>query len=91
MFRNKAVTNGEEYVYPNIESIKVTIEGIPNSVYSQGIPKSRLFEEAGRVFKLDSKDQFMSIQKFYKDHFALVVDLRTVNDSFTSGNGKKTS
>ena len=41
-----------------------------------------------RVFKLD-KDQFMSIQKFYKDHSALVIDLRTVNDSFTSGNGKK--
>ena len=30
----------------------------------------------------------MSIQKFYKNHFALVVDLRTINDSFTSGNGK---
>ena len=89
LFRKKTVTDSEEYVYPNIESIKVTIEGISNSVYSQGIPKSRLFEEAGRVFKLDSKDQFMSIQKFYKDHFALVVDLRTVNDSFTSGNGKK--
>ena len=89
LFGNKTITNSEEYVYPNIESVKVTIERIPNSVCSEGIPKSRFFEEAMRVFKLDSKDQFMSIQKFYKDHFALVVDLRTVNDSFTSGNGKK--
>ena len=40
------------------------------------------------MFKLD-KDKLTSIQKFYKDHFALVIDLRTVNDSFTSGNGKK--
>ena len=56
LFRNKTVTDSEEYVYPNIESIKVTIEGIPNSVYSQGTPKSRVFEEAGTVFKLDSKD-----------------------------------
>ena len=38
LFRNKTITNSEEYVYPNIESVKVTIEGIPNSVYSQGIP-----------------------------------------------------
>ena len=89
LFRNKTITNSEEYVYPNIESIKVTIEGIPNSVYSQGIPKSRFCEEAGRVFEHDSKDQFMWIQKFYKDHFALVVDFRTVNDAFTSGNLKK--
>ena len=89
LFRKKTVTDSKEYVYPNIESIKVTIERIPNSVYSQGIPKSRLFELAGRVFKLNSKDQFMSVQKFYKDHFVPVVDLRTINDSFTSGNGKK--
>ena len=89
LFRNKTVTDSEEYMYPNIKGIKVTIEGIPNSVYSQGIPKSRLFEEAGRVFSFDSKDQFMSIQKFYKNHFALVVCLRTTNDSFTSGNSKK--
>ena len=88
LFRNKTITNSEELVYPNIESVKVTIKGIPNLVYSQGIPKSRFFEEAMRVFKLD-KDKLMSIQKFYKDHFALVIDFRTVNDSFTSGNGKK--
>ena len=58
-------------------------------MYSLGIPKSRLFEEAGRVFRFDSKDQFMSIQKLYKDSFALVVDLRTIYHSFTCGNGKK--
>ena len=34
LFRNKTIINSEEYVYPNIESVKVTIEGIPNSVYS---------------------------------------------------------
>ena len=89
LFRNNMVTNSEEYVYPNIESIKVTIKGIPNSVYSHGIPKSRLFKEAGRAFKLNSKDQFMSIHKFYKNHFTLLVDLRTINNSFTYGNGKK--
>ena len=30
LFRNKTITNSEEYVYLNIESVKVTIEGIPN-------------------------------------------------------------
>ena len=51
LFRNKTVTDSEQFVYPNIESVKVTIEGIPNFVYSQGIPKSRFFKEANRVFK----------------------------------------
>lgn len=29
----------EEYFYPNVESVKVTIEGNPNMVYSQGKTK----------------------------------------------------
>ena len=89
LLRNKTITDSEEYPYPNIESVKVTIEGIPNSVYSQGIPKSRFFEEAMLVFKLNDKEQSITMRNFFRDQFALVIDLRTVNDSFASGNGKK--
>lgn len=32
LFTNKIKTNCEEYVYPNIDKVKVTIEGVPNSV-----------------------------------------------------------
>ena len=46
LFKSKSPSGSEEYLYPNIEGIKVTIEGVPNSVYSQGIPKSRFHEEA---------------------------------------------
>ena len=42
-----------------------------------------------RAFKLNDKEQFMTMRNFVKDKFALVIDLRTVNDSFASGNGKK--
>ena len=88
LFRNKTITDSEQYVYRNIESVKVTIEEIPNSVYSQGIPKSRFFEEAMRVFKI-SDEKFMILRNFFKNKFALVIDLRTVNDRFTHGNGRK--
>ena len=56
LFTNKVRTDSEEYVYPNIDSVKVTIEGVPNSVYSQGIPKSRFFSEAMRVFGDDRRE-----------------------------------
>ena len=46
LFRNKTITNSEEFVYPNITEVKISVEGIPNSVYSQGMPKRRFFEEA---------------------------------------------
>ena len=32
----------------------------------------------------------MTLQDSFKDKFALVIDLRTINDNFVHGNGKKT-
>jgi hypothetical protein len=40
LFTNKTKTNSEEHVYANIYRVKVTIEGVPNCVYSQGIPQT---------------------------------------------------
>ena len=88
LFKSKTPGGSEEYVYPHIDSVKVTIEGVPNSVYSQGIPKSRFYEEAGRLFGCND-ERAISICKFYKDQFACVVDLRTHNDNHANGTGKK--
>ena len=69
LFTNKTVTDSEEFVYPNIDSVKVTIEGVPNEVYSQGIPKSRFYSEAERVFGVVGEDKTMTLRRFYKDQF----------------------
>ena len=86
LFKSKTPSGSEEYVYPNIEEVKVTIEGVPNSVYSQGIPKSRFHEEAGRLFgKFRNCEKPVPIRSFYKDQFPCVVDLRTHFDSYATG------
>ena len=76
---------------PIITEVKISVEGVPNSVYSQGMPKRKFFEEAFRIFHggYENSDAVMSIEKFYKDSFALCVDLRTLDDNFVYGNGKK--
>ena len=80
----------EDYLYPNIEKVKVTIEGNPNMVYSQGIPKNRFYDEAKRVFnEVPDCDRFITSQSFYKDHFALVVDLRSIEDNMKHATGKR--
>ena len=91
LFRNKTVTDSEQFVYPNIEEVKISVEGVSNSIYSQGMPKSRFFEEAFRIFHCGYEDceSVMSLEKFYKDAFALCIDLRTINDDFVYGDGKK--
>jgi hypothetical protein len=92
LFTNKVRTDSEQYLYPNLEKVRLTIEGVPNSVFSQGLPKSRFFEEAKRFFcpmcEKSMADEYMSIDKFYKDGFALVIDLRSIQDDPTGG-GKK--
>jgi hypothetical protein len=91
LFTSKTKTDSEEYIYPNID--KVTVEGVPNSVYSQGIPKTRLYEEAKRIFgdaSSISEIGHQSLTSFFKDKkFALVIDLRTTNDAKTYGSGAK--
>ena len=71
--------------------MKISIEGIPNSIYSQGMQKNRWFEEAFRIFHCGYEDcqSVKTLEKFYKDTFALCIDLRTINDDFVYGDGKK--
>ncbi|CAB3976964.1 Hypothetical predicted protein [Paramuricea clavata] len=92
LFTNRVRTDSEEYIYPNIDKVNLTIEGVPNAVFSQGLPKSRFFEEAKRFFcpmcEKSMADEFMSISKFFSTGFALVVDLRSTQDD-TTGGGRK--
>ena len=92
LFTSRVRTDSEEYVYPNIDKVNLTIEGVPNAVFSQGLPKNRFFEEAKRFFcpmcEKSMADEFMSISKFFSNGFALVIDLRSTQDN-TTGGGKK--
>ncbi|CAB3998131.1 Hypothetical predicted protein [Paramuricea clavata] len=92
LFTNRVRTDSEEYIYPKIDKVNVTIEGVPNAVFSQGLPKNRFFEEAKRFFcpscEKSMADEFMSISKLFSNGFALVIDLRSTQDD-TTGGGKK--
>ena len=89
LFRKSALTDSEEYVYPGIKRVDVVIEGNPNAVYSQGLVKSKLFEEARKVFLNYETDTLALTDFFAKDKFALVIDLRTYPDNNVSGDGRK--
>ena len=90
LFTKQSRADSEEYIYPNITEVKLTIEGVPNSVYSQGIPSNRFYDEARRLFgEKEGKDQFMTVEKFYKDKFALVIDVRSHEEVNKTAHGKK--
>ena len=90
-FKKNTLTDSEEYVFPNIKRVDVTIEGIPNSVYSQGLNQSTLFSEARKVFLNYETDTLPITDFFSRDKFALVIDLRTFPNNLVSANGRKIS
>ena len=79
LFKYADTENSEEYVYPNITKVDVTIDGRPNAVYSNGISTDDLYREAKRVFHVE--DSNMTEKRFYDNKFALVVDLRCTDDN----------
>lgn len=58
-------------------------------VFSQRIPKNQLHSEAKRLFNKVEDDRFITIQSFYKNQFALVIDLRSIEDNLKHATGKK--
>ncbi len=85
LFKHADTVDSEEYIYPNITKVDVTINGRPNAVYSNGIGTDDLYREARRIFHV--KDTNMTEKKFYDNKFALVIDLRCADDNNAMGAG----
>ena len=48
VFTNTTRKDSEEYIYPNITKVNISIEGVSNILCLKGIPKSRFYDEAKR-------------------------------------------
>ena len=76
--------DSEKFVNPDIESININIDGMPNKLFSNGMVPSDFWEaikrRMGGAGKLKEED-------FYTDKFALWIDLRTFPDNGIHGGG----
>ena len=84
LFTKPNSKDNEEFLNPKINKVAVSIEGKANSVYSQGLTKSRIYEEARRFFGNNTNACVDNLDKlsFLKNKYTLVVDLRTVNQQY---------
>ena len=86
--------DSEKFENPNISKIKVTIEGIANKLYPEGMRMLDQWNEAKKHFMTEdikkSHDCNLTLEKYYGDanHFGLWVDLRTTEDNTLHGTGK---
>ena len=76
--------NSEAFVNPNITNVNVNVNGVPNKVYSHGIKPADIYKEVVRRY-----GDFIAPEKFFKDKYALWVDMRTSEDNDIHGQGLK--
>ena len=77
--------DSEKVVSPNIRSISVNIDGIPNRLFSKGMEPSDAWES---IKKRMGKEGWLTEKDFYTNNkYALRIDLRTFPDNGIHGGG----
>lgn len=69
--------------------VRVTVHGLPNRLYNEGIEGKDMWEEVSRFFvKATNKKQHMNLTKFYTDgEFGLLINLRSMPNQTMHGRG----
>lgn len=78
--------DSKKFVNPNIKSISINIDGMPNKLYSNGMVPTDFWESIKK--RLIEKILLIKQKEFYTNNkFALWIDLRTYPDGNIHGNG----
>ena len=102
LFEDPERTDNEDFYNPKITKVEMTIEGVPNQLYSQGMKAYQQWDEINKFFALTSKrdketDKFAkdlnfsdtTLEKYLTKRFALWLDLRTTDDNSLHGSGRR--
>ena len=77
--------DSEKFVNPDITSVKIDIDGVPNMLYSRGMIPADLYKSILQRFTGDTS---VKEKDFYtNDKFALWIDLRSHSDNNIHGSG----
>ena len=84
----KGTRDSENYFNPDI---KVTVNGVPNRVYNEGISGKDMWNKLTRYFNPHSGGwPNMTLTKYLTDNkFGLWIDLRSMADTTMHGNGQR--
>ena len=102
LFEDLDRTSTEYYYNPEITKVEITIEGVPNQLYSQGMKAYQQWDEINKFYALNSKrnketnmivkDLYFTdttLEKYLTNNYALWLDLRSTDDNSLHGSGRK--
>ena len=83
--------DSEHYFNPDITKVKVTVNGVPNRVYNEGISGRDMWNELTRHFNpYKGGWPNMTLTKYLTaNKFGLWIDLRSMADTTMHGNGQR--
>ena len=94
--------NIEAFYNPQITKVEVTIEGIPNQLYSQGMRAYQMWDEAKKYFAPGSKRYSdvgtvakdlaladVNLGEFLTSKYSLWLDIRASDDDSLHGSGRR--
>jgi hypothetical protein len=77
-------------LFPNIKKVSLDCQGLSSYIYPRGMDKGQLYDEAMRIFLTDKNNDAVLDKDFYKDKFALVIDLQSYRDTHLMNTGTRT-
>ena len=77
--------DSEKFVNPDITSVKIDIDGVPNMLYSRGMIPTDQYKSILQRFTGDTSVKEKDC--YTNDKFALWIDLRTHSDNNIHGSG----
>ena len=83
--------DSKNYFNPDITKVKVTVNGVPNRVYNEGISGSDMWKELTRHFKPSTNGRSnMTLTRYLTaNKFGLWIDLRSMADATMHGSGQR--
>ena len=102
LFEDPDRISTEYYYNPEITKVEITIEGVLNQLYSQGMKAYQQWDEINKFFALNSKqnketnmivkDLYFTdttLEKYLTNNYALWLDLRSTDDNSLHGLGRR--
>jgi len=79
--------NSEIYYIPRITKVQVTVEGIPNQLYAQGMLAYQHWDKIVKGFACTDSSTDMST--YYRNRYGLWLDFRSSDDQKLHGSGRR--
>ena len=77
----------EKFVNPDIKSVKINIDGVPNMLYSEEMLPTDQWESIKQRFPRSLESEVTETKFYTEDKFALWIDLRSHADNEIHGSG----